>query len=98
MARVTGYTLFAHAAAGVYLADDAFSDQVPGVIGLLDHTHELMPDRPRKTGITANDLDIGITDTRSSDANERLGRGIGYWDIVKCEMSGEESKCFHWVK
>jgi hypothetical protein len=87
MSRVAPDTSLAHAAAGIYLADHAFAHELGPVTGARHNTDKFMPDRPLKTGISADDLEVRIADARLDDANNGLVRAVGRRNIIERETA-----------
>lgn len=50
------------AAARIYLANDALSEQIAPFPSLLDYAYELVPKRPFEAGIAFRDLKIRVAD------------------------------------
>src|SRR5690606_25776590 len=96
--RISATTLFAFAAAGVYLADDAFSDKVRPRRRIFHNANEFMADRSFEAGISPNYFQVRIANAGHRDTHQYFTVRIRHWrGFVQKQLSVHELKCLHTV-
>ena len=77
VSRIPGATQLALAAARIYLADDATTNQ-PAIRPIFDDADKLVTDRPIETGVPARNLEIGVADPGQQHTHQRFTASIGF--------------------
>jgi hypothetical protein len=78
MSRVAGQTQRTGSAAGIYLANNAFSNQAALLRTLYD-TYKLVANNALETCVPASYLQVGVADPRQDDPHERFAASI--WTV-----------------
>src|SRR5207248_10651035 len=94
MTRVACATQQATAAARVDLADHTTAKQLR-IVRAFDHADELVPQSPLKARVAAHDLKIGVADTGTCDAHQRLVARARQINISDMQPALFVTKCFH---